>query len=426
MAGEDIPAESMAVLIRKRHAVLCKDIKEKRNENPSHVNRPVHAAGSRDTSTDGLLRLPHSESRSKERNKKSLLGFPQTENLELTISLLDGSATKYTFAGGKKTTAQDVVDTMATACGLSKEAKSACALWIHEQALELLLKPHFEPYKVRKQWPEIMFTFTRRPYDVPCIPRFEFRKNPFLTKTAETSIEDPAFIILLYTECRYNVISCLYPCSVKEAAQLAGLDVQLAFGDYNPNINPDIFYSEARVKECISRSLVGKLKISEWVELISKAHRHHAGRDPVLIHRLYLNLCRQWSHYGCTWFYGRVCNETKEVIAQDTPTELIRIGVNYDGIHLINHITNTIIVYVPLDQLAWYASELDKLLYIEYGDPKKPTPMSIITPQARIVETMILRFLAMAKLTQEPGPNARIGYNDAFPCQRRLMPNGGL
>ncbi|KNC73856.1 hypothetical protein SARC_13586, partial [Sphaeroforma arctica JP610] len=310
---------------------------------------------------------------------------------------MDGSSTKQMFATGKKTTTQDVIDRMASACGLSAKATSACALWIHEQALELLLKPHYEPYRVRKQWQEIMYTFTRRPKDVPCAPRFEFRKNCFLTKEAEMAMEDPAFNILLYTEARYNVISCLYPCTETDAVQLAGIDAQLAFGDCDTSIAPEDMFHNGLIKQIIPRFLIARKSTEEWAKLLRKTHAHHAGRRSEELQALYINYCRQWGHYGSTWFYGRACNEAKEVIEQDAPTELIRIGVNYEGIHLINHVTNSVMITSHLDQIAWYASELDKLLYIEHGNPDKPRKISIITPQARIIETMILRFLALAR-----------------------------
>jgi hypothetical protein len=65
---------------------------------------------------------------------------------------------------------------------------------------ELMLKPHYEPYRVRKQWPEIMMAFTRIPYTEECRPRIEYRTHAFLTKYVEKSVTDPCAIRLLYDE----------------------------------------------------------------------------------------------------------------------------------------------------------------------------------------------------------------------------------
>jgi hypothetical protein len=72
-----------------------------------------------------------------------------------------------------------------------------------------MLKPHYEPYRVRKQWPEIMMAFTRIPYTEDCRPRIEYRTHAFLTKYVEKSVTDPCAIRLLYDEVCMHLDVCV-------------------------------------------------------------------------------------------------------------------------------------------------------------------------------------------------------------------------
>eukprot|EP00123_Amoebidium_parasiticum_P016654 comp23535_c1_seq1/m.39640 comp23535_c1_seq1/g.39640 ORF comp23535_c1_seq1/g.39640 comp23535_c1_seq1/m.39640 type:complete len:506 (-) comp23535_c1_seq1:681-2198(-) len=316
--------------------------------------------------------------------------------LDLRVCLMDGTRKMLAFDNGKKTTAQDVYHRMANVLALQPESRPFFALWITEQALDLLIKPHYEPFKLRVQWPEIMLKYTRRPFDHASNPRFEYRRHAFVTKYVERSIKDPVAIKLLYDECRFNIMSSLYPISVVDAAQLAGLDMQLIFGDYDPAKHGEGFLSEDGLKELIPKHLIQSEKLPVWINLISRVHQYHKGKnDPTLLHRLYLQYCRQFPFYGASFFYGKLSTDNRRMVMQDTPLELVRIGINIDGVHIVHHQTNTLRHTLPLDEIAWHASEVDRMLYIEYGSEACPQTITIITPQAFLIETMMLRFLGM-------------------------------
>lgn len=52
---------------------------------------------------------------------------------------------------------------------------------------------------------------------------------------------------------------------------------------------------------------------------------------------------RAWPFYGATFFYGYVePSESKGIVVRERPDELVRVGVNLDGIHVIKEKTNEV------------------------------------------------------------------------------------
>eukprot|EP00124_Ichthyophonus_hoferi_P003477 Ihof_evm2s302 gene=Ihof_evmTU2s302 len=262
---------------------------------------------------------------------------------------------------------------MASAVGLPSSTQCLFALWITELPFELQFKPYYEPIHVYKQWPDIMHKFTRKPLNLPTNARLEYRRQAFTTKQNDRSILDPITIKMLYDECRFNVMSSVYPISVPDAVQLAALDLQLILGDYDPMTNNELFYSEDVLNELVPSHLIQSESVSTWAILIGTTHQVYKGK----------------------LFMG----STNELEEQEVPLDLevVRIGVNMEGLHIIHHQTNVLQYYIPLEHMAWYASEGDRMLYIEYGVEVEPMTITIITPQALLVETVILRFLEMKK-----------------------------
>lgn len=56
---------------------------------------------------------------------------------------------------------------------------------------------------------------------------------------------------------------------------------------------------------------------------------------------------RAWPFYGATFFYGYVePAESKGIVVRERPDELVRVGVNLDGIHVIKEKTNEVTTFL--------------------------------------------------------------------------------
>eukprot|EP00122_Pirum_gemmata_P008393 Pgem_evm1s7736 len=265
---------------------------------------------------------------------------------------------------------------MSEIVALRPESKAYFSLWFAEPALELCLKHNYEPFMVLKNYPEISLKYTRRPIKQNLTPRIEYRRNPFVSKYAERSITDPCAIKLLYDQCRTMIMTSMYPINDIDAAQLAGLDMQLIFGDYDCNFYDEEYLSDNALLELIPGTLKNRHSVKEWRELY----------------------CNQFDFYGCTFFYGRVCfevNVKKKGVIASSLGDVMRIGVNSEGIFIMDHYKNELRLQFDFYEINWQYSDADKLLYIEFGNLGAHNSVLFVSAQGEILESMILRFMEM-------------------------------
>nr|BAB71282.1 unnamed protein product [Homo sapiens] len=73
------------------------------------------------------------------------------------------------------------------------------ALWLVSPLLEVQLKPKHQPYKLGRQWPELLLRFTSAPDDDVAMdePFLQFRRNVFFPKRRELQIHDEEVLRLL-------------------------------------------------------------------------------------------------------------------------------------------------------------------------------------------------------------------------------------
>ncbi|XP_027799880.2 FERM domain-containing protein 8 isoform X4 [Marmota flaviventris] len=115
-------------------------------------------------------------------------------------------------------------------------ALDAFALWLVSPLLEVQLKPKHQPYKVGRQWPELLLRFTDAPDDDVAMdePSLQFRRNVFFPKRRELQIHDAEVLRLLYEEAKGNVLTARYPCDVEDCEVLGALVCRVQLGPYQP------------------------------------------------------------------------------------------------------------------------------------------------------------------------------------------------
>lgn len=77
-------------------------------------------------------------------------------------------------------------------------ALDAFALWLVSPLLEVQLKPKHQPYKLGRQWPELLLRFTVAPDDDVAMdePSLQFRRNVFFPKQRELQVRQRAPAVL--------------------------------------------------------------------------------------------------------------------------------------------------------------------------------------------------------------------------------------
>ncbi|KAI9350904.1 hypothetical protein BDR26DRAFT_798193 [Obelidium mucronatum] len=134
--------------------------------------------------------------------------------------------------------------------GISKEAVSLFALWIVGKDLEIQIRPRANLLQVAEDWPQLVVKYTHYPQAVDPDHMFNrywliFRREASVCKKAEREVilRDYVALKMLFGEAKRNIITGRYPCTVKDAVNLAALQLQASIGNYDPMRCPSGYIS---------------------------------------------------------------------------------------------------------------------------------------------------------------------------------------
>lgn len=148
------------------------------------------------------------------------------------------------------------------------------------------------------------------------------------------STQDDAVQELLYFQALHSVLTGFYPCSATQAVWLAGLQAQIRFGDLDEKTGtcqPGFF--EHHLHEFLPHWLLdGKKKRSadKWEKDIITAQAKMAGCKAVNARQQYLQNCRRFGFYGCTFFNAELEAPAKKSLRLSSKS--ITLGVSVMGV----------------------------------------------------------------------------------------------
>ncbi|XP_035824689.1 myosin-I heavy chain [Aplysia californica] len=153
--------------------------------------------------------------------------------------------------------------------------------------------------------------------------RLVFRKRVY--RHVHDIPNDPIEYHLLYAEAAHKVVKCdEYSVSDKVGLQLAGLQAQVIWGQFEPS--KEFRYSEADQYLC-KRILASSGK--NWSQEVAKAHMHYGADKSELEAKVwYLTCVKQFALYGCTLFpimHKGMWSHTSESL----------LAINMDGVKFV-------------------------------------------------------------------------------------------
>ncbi|XP_074132617.1 FERM domain-containing protein 8 isoform X4 [Sminthopsis crassicaudata] len=291
---------------------------------------------------------------------------------DVLVYLMDDSALPLAVENVASVTAQDLHRTIREALQLPDVAVEAFALWLISPLLEVQLKPKHQPYKVCRQWPDLLYRFTDASEDdiTTDEPSLQFRRNVFFPKRKELQIHNEDILRLLYEEAKFNVLEVRYPCDAEDCEKLGALVCRLELGPYRQGQQ-----TACAVKEKLDSFLPAHLckkPHSLFTAFRSRGPRLVSGEQGLLSayqevkeeavgaeaelltrhYRAYLLKCHELPYYGCAFFYGEVDKPAQGFLHRGG-RKAVTVAINLEGVHVIDIKEKHVLLGLRFQELSW-------------------------------------------------------------------------
>ncbi|XP_072031868.1 putative FERM domain-containing protein FRMD8P1 [Amphiura filiformis] len=289
---------------------------------------------------------------------------------DVCVFLKDGSGHEFFLDNALVETAHDLQQRMMESLGMPESATEVFNIWIVSPLLQLQLKPYHIPFKLCRQWPDLLdkFTIATEQQKANDEPVLTFQRNAFFPKSKEKTITDSKTLVRLFEEARYNVLEGNYPCEPEDYEYLAAILAWIQHGTYPARREYGLFKDRLQeyVPLCMckggSRWLKNKQGFSniesrifrQW-EDISKKVKSKAD-----CYRLYLQFCWKLPFYGSVLFTGQIERSNTGIGLLDCPDRPVHIAINRDGVFVMDIIKQELLLGLMYDELSWEYTEPEK------------------------------------------------------------------
>ncbi|OZC06813.1 hypothetical protein X798_06210, partial [Onchocerca flexuosa] len=130
--------------------------------------------------------------------------------------------------------------------------KQICALWMVSDLLEVQLKPHHNPYEIRKNWIQFLQRFTNAESSelIADEPLLVLKRNVQLSIGRERELEEDytneILTEILYRSAKQEVLNGRYICDIDLSIKLAALQMAIEL-EPNEDLELDLFGEEIEV-----------------------------------------------------------------------------------------------------------------------------------------------------------------------------------
>lgn len=339
------------------------------------------------------------------RNRRSLVDIPGMQSFKskkdgggstsktksakkALIMTLDGTEITIDCPDGRYTNSEELLKLLYQQKRIPEEDGQLFGLWVVSASLQLQLKPHHLPFKILKKWHDILESLaTGDTYSEE--PTMYWKRDALTHQAMEKKVVSPLATRLLYDELAFNVSYSFYPATLAEAVNMAAIALKVAKADKG---------SKSDVSDVFGCSMPPHLESGtwgwRWRRKVWKAYTAIAKveGDKKAWREKYLGTGRKWNYYGATFFYGGLEHEVP-----GNPDHIVRVGINLDGVHVVDDHTNTVRLSLGYDEFSYNSYESadeDDSFLIEYeGTDKKKHHMIVWSPQANMMDNLVTRYI---------------------------------
>ncbi|XP_035684288.1 FERM domain-containing protein 8-like [Branchiostoma floridae] len=334
---------------------------------------------------------------------------PTSRNLELCVYSMDKCGLQFCLDNGKHTTAGELSKLVQGNLDLPQQASEVFCLWLTSPLLQLQLKPHHKPYKLCKQWYQLLTKFTgAKQEDIEKEePILCYQRNCFLSVKEEKRITDTAILHRLFDEAKYNILEGRYPVPENDVYYFGALLSFIEHGKFDPNIHQPGFF-----KDKISDFLPGHMCKNRWSfpgrspramneQKLLERYQHVSEATHITDHKVeFLKKCWELPYYGSVFFKGQIERPCNSMIMREMPDRPVHVAVNREMVHIVDLEKKAILLGLAYDELSWEYTEpsVDRpngfpCLWLEFDaeeDSKKVNKLlQIFSKQAVMMDAMI-------------------------------------
>ncbi|XP_075426000.1 FERM domain-containing protein 8 isoform X2 [Ascaphus truei] len=369
---------------------------------------------------------------------RSSVSSAGARSLDVIVYLINNEAVPLTVDGLPAITAQDLHRVIRDVLQLPDITQEVFALWLISPLLEVQLKPKHHPYKVCRQWPDLLARFTNCSNDDihQDEPSLQFRRNIFFPKARELQISHEGVLRLLYEESKYNILEGRYPCDVDDCEVLGGLSCCLELGPFSPEQHTtsalrhklDSFLPPYLCKRrnggllTAFRNRGGRQASLEQTLLKTyrdvTENRECAEGGTVQSHcKAYLQKCHAMPYYGCAFFLGAI-DKPAQGFLNRSGRKTVSVAINMEGVCIIDRKEKHVLISLKFSELSWdhtYPDEDEHILWLEFDGDNEGTPVNkllkIYSKQAELMSGLIEYCIELGQAADSPASDSTPGLS---------------
>lgn len=287
------------------------------------------------------------------------------EPLTVAVFLVEKSGRLLNLEEGRNTTAGTINTIMAENLSLPAIASQVFCVWLISPLLQLQLKAHHRPFRLRKVWVELLKKFTNVTDEVAekDEPILCYQRNSFFPISEERRIKDDRITRRLFEEAKYNVLSGNYPISTNDAITLGGILCFVENGEFDPSEHT-LGFLKGKLMDYLpawvcksSWSLRGRAPRPSLEQKLLQQYSDVSDKvaDVKACHKMFLEHCWAFPFYGSVFFRGQIERPTSSLLSNiwRNSDVLVRVGINRERVHVIDDNKNDILLSLAFDELSW-------------------------------------------------------------------------
>lgn len=182
------------------------------------------------------------------------------------VSLLNGKQFSVHCDQGREITVEELLPKTLQRMEM-ENIEAACevfALWVVSSSLQLQLKPHHQPFKIVKRWPELLSLFAKHANPESEVAMLYLKRRETVHQGMERDHKDPQIVELLFDEMTFNIVYSFYPCDLEDAILLAAIHLRMECGRGATVTKDDFIDCEgAQLPDHLTRKVSERVRVTQ-------------------------------------------------------------------------------------------------------------------------------------------------------------------